>query len=405
MIMKEQSRGTDKNYRTHIQALSLTKLADGLLDPKLVLAWLLTVLGASATWVGMLVPVREAGALLPQLLTAEPIRRLPVRKWAWIVGSVVQGAAAAGIAVAALVLEGAAAGATIVALVALLAIARSVSSVSYKDVLGKTVEKERRGRVSGTAAAIAATGVLVFGLLLLFGVFDRFAIVVSALGVAGVLWVLAALVFTRLHEEPSAPPAETEDGVVRRYLRYLRSDGELQKLILARGLLLATAIAPPYLILLAGEAAGTVFTQIGALVIASSLAAFVSGRIWGVFSDRSTPMALTTAGAAAAASLLAAVLAAGQGYFSNMVVLPGLLFVLMVAYQGVRIGRATQLVNIANEDTRTAYTAISNTIIGVALLLTGGLGLLVPIVGLSTIVVLLAVSCLAGALVASRMQA
>ena len=405
MIMKEQSRGTDTNYRTHIGALSLTKLADGLLDPKLVLAWLLTVLGASATWVGMLVPVREAGALLPQLLTAEPIRRLPVRKWAWIAGSVVQGAAAAGIAVAALVLEGAAAGATIVALVALLAIARSVSSVSYKDVLGKTVEKERRGRVSGTAAAIAATGVLVFGLLLLFGVFDRFAIVVSALGVAGVLWVLAALVFTRLHEEPSAPPAEAEDGVVRRYLRYLRSDGELQKLILARGLLLATAIAPPYLILLAGEAAGTVFTQIGALVIASSLAAFVSGRIWGVFSDRSTPMALTTAGAAAAASLLAAVFAAGQGYFSNMVVLPGLLFVLMVAYQGVRIGRATQLVNIANEDTRTAYTAISNTIIGVALLLTGGLGLLVPIVGLSTIVVLLAVSCLAGALVASRMQA
>ena len=405
MIMKEQSRGTDKNYRTHIGALSLTKLADGLLDPKLVLAWLLAVLGASATWVGMLVPVREAGALLPQLLTAEPIRRLPVRKWAWIAGSVVQGAAAAGIAVAALVLEGAAAGATIVALVALLAIARSVSSVSYKDVLGKTVEKERRGRVSGTAAAIAATGVLVFGLLLLFGVFDRFAIVVSALGVAGVLWVLAALVFTRLHEEPSAAPSETEDGVVRRYMRYLRSDGELQKLILARGLLLATAIAPPYLILLAGEAAGTVFTQIGALVIASSLAAFVSGRIWGVFSDRSTPMALTTAGAAAAATLLAAVLAAGQGYFSNMVVLPGLLFVLMVAYQGVRIGRATQLVNIANEDTRTAYTAISNTIIGVALLLTGGLGLLAPIVGLSAIVVLLAVSCLAGALVASLMRA
>ena len=78
--MSSESKHDSNNVRTHVYALSLTKLADGLLDPKLVLAWLLAALGAGAGWVGLLVPVREAGALLPQLLLAEPIRRLPVRK-------------------------------------------------------------------------------------------------------------------------------------------------------------------------------------------------------------------------------------------------------------------------------------------------------------------------------------
>ena len=48
-----------------------------------------------------------------------------------------------------------------------------------------------------------------------------------------------------------------------------------------------------------------------------------------------------------------------------------LLFGLMIAYQGVRLGRATHLVDMADKDTRAAYTALSNTIIGL-LLLAGG---------------------------------
>lgn len=394
-----------QNYRTHVMSLACTKLADGLLNPKIVLSWLLTTLGASATWVGLLVPVREAGALLPQLLTAEPIRRLPIRKWVWIGGSIVQGMAAGGIALTALTLEGAVAGATIVGLVAVLALARSVSSVSYKDVLGKTVEKERRGRVSGTAAAIAAVGVFVFGGVLLLDIFDRYVVVVTALVLAGLFWIVAAGLFSALEEVPSQNTMAQNDSVVHRYIQYLKNDVELQKLIIARGLLMATAIAPPYLILLSGEAEGGVFAEIGALVIASALAALVSGRIWGVAADRSTPMVLTVAGVAAAVTLLVAVFAATNGYFANILVLPIVLFALLVAYQGVRIGRTTQLVNIANEDSRAAYTAISNTIIGVAILLTGGLGLLVPVVGVSGVIVLLAFSCLIGAAVATRMQA
>jgi len=395
----------DRAFYTHVISLSFTKLCDGLVDPKLVLAWVLTTVGAGAFWVGLLVPVREAGALLPQLFTAEPIRQLPIRKWAWIGGSVVQGFAAAGIGIAALTLSGATAGAVIVLLVAVLAVARSVSSVSYKDVLGKTVAKPLRGQSAGTAASVAAAGVLVFGFLLLFGVVERYTLVVGGLFVAGLLWLVAALNFTRLAEPSSDTGSIHTRTVWHTYWQYLSTDRELLRLIVARALLLATAIAPPFLVLLAGSTTAGPFTQLGALVLASAFASLVSGQVWGVFSDRSTARVLQVAGLAAAGVLLAVVGLATLGYFSNVWVVAGSLFLLMVAYQGVRIGRSTHLVNIATEQTRTSYTAISNALIGAALLVTGTFGALVPFIGLVGVIGLLAAMCFLGSLVARRMTA
>ena len=114
-----------RNFFTHIVSLAATKMADGLIDPKLVLSWLLTQLGSPALFIGLLVPVRESGALLPQLFTAASLRHLPLRKWAWTVGSIVQGIAAISIAIAALTLEGEAAGLAIILALGVLAIRRS----------------------------------------------------------------------------------------------------------------------------------------------------------------------------------------------------------------------------------------------------------------------------------------
>ena len=90
-IPESACREQPRNFLTHVVSLTLTKIGDGLADPKLVLAWLLGVLGAPASAAGMLVPVHEALALLPQLATAGYIRQLQQRKWVWVAGSVVQG--------------------------------------------------------------------------------------------------------------------------------------------------------------------------------------------------------------------------------------------------------------------------------------------------------------------------
>ena len=99
-----------RNGVRHMVSLSMTKVADGLIDPKLVLSWLAGALGAPAALVGLLVPIREAGALLPQILLAGWVQSRTRRKWIWVIGSAGQGAAALAIVAIALTMDGLAAG-------------------------------------------------------------------------------------------------------------------------------------------------------------------------------------------------------------------------------------------------------------------------------------------------------
>jgi len=71
---------------------------------------------------------------------------------------------------------------------------------------------------------------------------------------------------------------------------------------------------------------------------------------------------------------------------------------LMVSYQGVRLARNVHLVNLANEETRAAYAAISNTIIGVVLLATGLFGVLAEVYDVQLVVWVLAGMSLVGGL-------
>lgn len=103
-IPESACKDQPRNFLVHLISLAATKTGDGLSDPKLVLSWIMTQLGAPAFLIGLLVPVREAGALLPQLFTAGAIRSMPQRKWAWAAGSLIQGLAVAGIGAIAFVL-------------------------------------------------------------------------------------------------------------------------------------------------------------------------------------------------------------------------------------------------------------------------------------------------------------
>ncbi|MEO1137746.1 MAG: MFS transporter, partial [Pseudomonadota bacterium] len=201
-------REEPRNFTTHVTALSASKIADGLIDPKLVLSWLLATMGAPAAFIGLLVPIREAGALLPQIFIAASLRQLPKRKWAWAAGAFAQGLSALAMAVAAVTLTGAALGFAIIAALTTLALARSVCSVTYKDVLGKTVSKSRRGTATGAASSVAAAAVLVFGAMLAAPYLPRFGLVAFGLFAAGALWIIGALIFSTLEEAAGA----TEGG-------------------------------------------------------------------------------------------------------------------------------------------------------------------------------------------------
>ncbi|MEO1912074.1 MAG: MFS transporter [Paracoccus sp. (in: a-proteobacteria)] len=395
----DQKQAEPRNFLRHVAALSGSKLGDGLVDAKLVLSWLLTHLGAGSVFIGLLVPVREAGSLLPQLFTAGAIGALPRRKWVWAVGSIVQGLAALGIALAGMVMQGAAAGLAIVGLLAVLALARSACSASYKDVLGKTVGKSRRGSATGLASSIGAAGVIIFALLLLWGPVDRAPLVIGAILLAGAAWVLGGAVFATLAEKPQP----REDMLSLRQslaqLSLLRRDGQLARFVLARSLLVGTALAPPYLLVLAaGQDADD--RQLGLLVLASALASLLSSWVWGRMSDRSARRVLIWSGAAASVALALAIGLRVAGLAGHAAAIAVVLFGLMIAYHGVRQGRSTYLVDMAPDDQRAAYTAVSNLVVGVVILVAGAASAALAALGAPWVIAVFAVASVAGAWVA-----
>ena len=397
-LEKKAREAEPANFLRHVLSLSASKIADGLINPKLVLSWLILHLGAGPFWAGLLVPVRESLALLPQLFTAPRIAARPVRKWFWAFGAMGQGAAAAGIALAALTLDGTAAGVAIVGLLALLALCRSVCSASYKDVLGKTVGSSRRGTATGTASSAAAIGVIAFALLMMTGLVDRFTLVVAAIALAAALWILGGLLFTTLSEEPSED-AETQGTAAQ--LSHLKDDQQLRRFIAARGLLVGTALAPPFLVALQPDGA---LTALGGLVLASALAALTSSFVWGRLSDRSSRRVLIYAGLVAGGILALTVALHLAGLTDTPLLLPALLFGLMIAYEGVRQGRSTHLVDMAGEDQRASYTALSNTIIGVILLAAGGVTATLGAFSVPLVLTFFAVMSVAGAFAARGLE-
>jgi Na+/melibiose symporter-like transporter len=233
--------------------------------------------------------------------------------------------------------------------------------------------------------------VIVYALALAFNLIDRMTLVTGGLFLAGGAWIFSALLFATLKERAGA----TDGGksALKEALNnftYLKDDPQLRRFILTRGLLTATALAPPFMIAV-GSGAGEGYDKLGFLVLASALASLCSSFIWGRLSDRSSRKvlifsAMVAAIILAATSWLAFAETLGGGY-----ILPVLLFGLMIAYQGVRLGRSTHLVDMADEDTRAAYTALSNTVIGLLLLAGGIFSLIANWFGAETVLVVMAV--------------
>lgn len=402
-LSEAQHEAEPRNFLRHVVALAGSKLGDGLVDAKLVLSWLLTHLGAGAGFIGLLVPVREAGSLLPQLFTAGAIGALPQRKWVWAVGTMIEGACALGIAAVALTMEGAAAGIAIIALLAVLALARSACSASYKDVLGKTVGKSRRGAATGFASSVGAAGVIVFALVLLWQPFDRAALVIGALALAGLVWIAAGLVFSTLAEEsqPREEVLSIRDALAQ--LGLIRRDGQLARFIGARALLVGSALAPPYLLVLAAADEGG-DRELGLLVLASALASLLSSWVWGRMSDRSARRVLIWSGVASGVALGLALVLRAMGLASAPGAIAVVLFGLMIAYHGVRQGRTTYLVDMAPADQRAAYTAVSNLVVGIVLLVAGAASAALAVMGAAWAVGAFAVASVLGAMVAYQLD-
>jgi len=224
---------------------------------------------------------------------------------------------------------------------------------------------------------MAAALVIIYALVMASGLFDKMSLIICGLFFAAGFWVVAGFLFSTLTEEKGA----TEGGgnplsVAMKNFEYLWQDRQLQMFIITRGLLIATALAPPFMVALSVSDNVNGYGGLGWLILASSGAALCSSYICGRLADRTSRKVLIYSALAASIVLFVTVIAAALNLAQIAWVLPVLLFGLMIAYQGVRLGRSTHLVDMADEDKRAAYTALSNTVIGVLLIIGGGFSLL-----------------------------
>jgi hypothetical protein len=229
----------------------LTKIGDSISSPNLVLTRLLSALAAPTSIIALLVPVREAGSLLPLMAFGGVIRAYAIRKWFWVLGSVLQGTCVVFMGVAALSFE------TepqlvawlVLGLLTMFSVSRGICSVASKDLIGKTIPKTRRGRLSGLAASLAGVVSLTVGvsITIIPRESDSAATFATLLLVAGGVWLSAGGLMSFLDEKPGA----TAGGgnalkEAARSLRILRDDSSFRSFCIARGLLASTVLSMPF---------------------------------------------------------------------------------------------------------------------------------------------------------------
>lgn len=397
-----------RNFFAYLVANLLNKISDELVSARLTLPWLFSILGVPAAIVGFLVPIREAGVLLPQLLVAAYVRALSKRKIVWLLGALLSALMLFLMALTAWQTDGVIAGWLILICLVFYSLARGLCSVSAKDVLGKTISKTRRGRLMGYSASLAGLATLAIGLLLqsdLVGL-DSKAVLLTFIVVAALLWLLAFMSFASIVE----PDGSTEGGgnalqVALQSLRMLIDDKPFQQYVISRILLLSVALVIPFYVILVQQQLEGKLSLLGWLIIANGLASSLSAPLIGKLADQSSRNVM------AGAAMLAGVVGIITWYVSlyhadwqfDAISVVMIFFLITLAHGAVRLGRKVYLVDMANTENRAQYVAVSNTVIGVAMLFGGLIGVIADLFDAQTVILILSLIALTASVYIKRL--
>ncbi|MAC84471.1 MAG: MFS transporter [Arcobacter sp.] len=396
------------NFFLTIISYFFNKLADSVANMKVIIPWLMESLSVPLFLISFLVPIKESGSLLPQLLIAAYVRKLPIRKYIWSLGVFIQALCIIAIGIVAWNIQGLNAGIAIISLIIIMSLSRGLSSVAAKDVIGKTIPKTRRGALNGYSGSLA--GLIVIGLGVYFLLVGEKPFSPQNFGVllflAGVFWIIASLTYLKIEEFEG----ETDGGgnaisVALKKVSLLKTDKAFRLFVITRALFLCSVLTAPFFVILAQQQSDSSNYLLGLFILASGLADFSSSVIWGKLSDISSRKSMII-GASISTILGFLVFVLSTFYedvFSIIWLMPLIYFVLTVGYQGIRIGRKTYLVDLAGGNKRTDYVAVSNTIIGVVLLFAGFIGTLSSSIGLNGIILLLSIIGVIGILLALKL--
>jgi hypothetical protein len=280
-----------RNFVMNVVNGASSKLAEQVASAKVALPWLLSAIGAPASLVGFLLPLRQAGSLLPQLMISGQMRRFPIRKWFWVVSALVQVLMLMLMIAAALTLKPYTAALFVAAFLLIFSFARGVGSVSFQDVTAKTIPKGRRGRMLAARSMIGGllTIAVGIGLKTIKSGDDGAAAAMVLLFCGAILWSIAALTFAAIREEPGATEGGRNAlGEAMAGLGFEAKDSWYFRYLAARAALLSVEISAPFYVLYVKQELPAQPGTLGLIIVAMGVAAALSSPFWGRLADFSS---------------------------------------------------------------------------------------------------------------------
>ncbi|MFD1261630.1 MFS transporter [Entomomonas asaccharolytica] len=398
-----------RNFFSHLWISLGNKLADSLISPRLILPWLLSAMHAPLWVVSLLVPIREAGALLPQLIVASVLRVKKIRKWVWFNACIVLTLCGVALIILAITGEGFWGAVLVLVVLTILSLARGVTSITSKDVMAKTIDKESRGHLMGWSTSIAGGITLVAGVILVLLTNQPGRPIVAGLLLLATLgWAVDIIFCARLVEPESEIEQELkEKSSLVRVWELLKTDKQFLHFNISRSLLLSSALALPYIAILGRNHSGANLGSLGILVLISGIATMLASPFWGKYADHSSRNVMRDSGLIVAVICFMITL---FGYLPES--LSSTVWPYAFAYgfvvigeTGIGIGRKTYIINMGDGESRALYIALSNTITGILVLILGSiLAALSSWTSLDVVLMTLAVGCIIGAWSAQKLQ-
>ncbi len=407
-IPKKACTNVPRNFTLNVLNGSLSKLAEKIVSPKLTLPWILSFFGASPALIGALVPIKDAGSLLPQLAVSGKIRAFSIRKKFWVISAIVQAFCwlAGGLLV--FFSSGTFLPVLILILLAIFSVASGVASVAFKDVTAKTIPKNTRGQMLSYRSTFGGILSLIAGAVLVFVIRgeSNTSIYGGMFLAASLLWFLAALVFSMIKEEKGAtsggrnPLEEVKAG-----WSLIRDESNFRNFLFTRALLMAVPLLQPFYVLIAKDISNTSWNLLGYLIIVNGLANVLSSPFWGKIADQSPTRLMRIScfiaiGGGTYALLFYFLSNLHPGFYAFLPVF----FINGIAYSGARLSRKTYLVDYAPDEDRPTYVSVANTFIGLFTLVAAGFGVVAQLFGLSAQIIFFLLLLITAVLLSFRLK-
>ena len=373
-----------------VVSLILTKMTDILLSAKTTLPTLLNAIGAPSWMLGLLVPLRESGSLLPQAIMGAWLKPRGNRQKPWLLSMVVQFVFIAALFLIPLLIlpvffnieaNSYAITGGFVVLVALsgLSLARAMTSLTMKDIQGEHLPKGTRGNVVGIASTAAGVLSLVFAVFTFVSskMNEQILLVIAAVCLLAMFLSISVLKAIETKVDVSDETNETQDktSVSSKIREYIDTfSGDLAYFILVRSCFVHTALIAPFFIVWSLNAfPQSSLVSLPSFIIAQGSATIVSSYIWGALSDRSARLTMQL-GAAIVLVICLLILIVIQFDLLQSVSAIGVIFgyfALSIGHEGARSGRKVYALDIKDGSQRTDFIGKANTSIGIVILLLG----------------------------------